>query len=108
MNSAEIEKFADSMVSFLKKEAPEAVEKASDGEIHEFAARCVRRAAPYGIDEVYLLEQFVLFSAWLGEDFDTSERTPWSAAILRDKSLSADDRMSKIEDYIMTQWEGAK
>jgi hypothetical protein len=108
LRAKHIQKFVDYMVSFLKSEVPEVVSGANEQELREFVLHGVDQAANYGIEDPYLIQQYILFMAWVGPDFDTDARNRWAWEILNDHGLTPQDKVIRLEDYIMSEWEGSK
>jgi hypothetical protein len=105
---ARVERFVAAMIPRLRDEAPEVTGQASDEEIAALVRHGVARAAAYGLESAPQIAGYITCMTWLGPDFDTSPEHPWAAAILGDASLGPEDKLSRIEDYVMTHWEGAR
>ena len=99
-----LEALVSAATEFLRAEAPEVVEQASEEEIRAFVRQGVGQAAENGISDPYLVKQYVLFMAWAGADLAAQ---PWAVAILSDTQLSPEAKIFKIEDYILSQQGGA-
>ncbi|MEZ4298309.1 MAG: hypothetical protein R3B70_25375 [Polyangiaceae bacterium] len=100
-----LEAFADRAVPFLRGEAPEVVEDASDDEVRELALRAAKRGVSLGFEDAYCLQQLVLFVAWYGEElFDA----PWARRVLEQPSTPELTKVARLEDYLLTRWEGAR
>lgn len=108
LQEASIGPYLDSMVSYLRAEVEEIVLDAPDDELRDFIRYGVKRAAEYAIEDPYLVQQYILFMAWVGKYFDTDSKTSWAAEILNDAELGAEDKIGELEDYIMSEWEGSK
>lgn len=108
LQEALIGPYIDSMISYLRSEVEEVVLDASDDELRDFIRHGVNRAAEYAIQDPYLVQQYILFMAWVGKDFDTDPKTSWAAEILNDAEIGAEDKIGELEDYIMSEWEGSK
>ncbi len=107
LREKQIEAFIDQSMAYLRDEVAEAVEHLSDDKLRAFVRKGMESAAKYGIKSPFLLRQYLVFMAWVRPDFDTHRSTPWAAEILNDSSLSPQRKIGKLDDYIMTEWEGA-
>ena len=103
-----INSFVDDMIRYMRSEVDEVVADASDDELRSFIRKAVQRAALYGIDDSYLIQQYLTFMAWVGEDFDTNSTTSWAADILNHKASDPETKIQLLENYIMTEWNGAQ
>ncbi len=100
--------FIDYMMIFLRDESEEVFVDASDEELREFIEYGISRSAAHNLKDLYHVQQFILFMSWVGKDFDTDPDNPWAAKILSNPELSNSDKIGELEDYIMSEWEGAK
>lgn len=92
-------------VAFLREEAPEVVGEADDAEVLDFALRCARKAIALGFEDPYCLQQLTLFAAWYGEGL---WEAPWAKRILANSGLAEQSKVARMEDYLLTKWEGAR
>lgn len=98
------ERFTDYMEDYLRNEAPEVVGDATRGEVRAFIHDGIRRGRAHGFEEEAHLEQYILFMAWVGPAFDQEQA--WARRILDDATLEPEDKIFRLEDAIMTDWEG--
>ena len=99
-------RFADYMMDYLNREVPEVVQDATPEELQEFICDGIQRGRTHGFEEGTHIEQYILYMAWVGSDFDVKE--PWAIRILADDSLEPEDKIFQLEDAIMTEWEGSR
>jgi hypothetical protein len=102
------EPFVAHMVAELRAEEPEIVAEATDDEVARFVRHGVARAASHGVTDAPLVVTFIRCMAWVGADFDTSPATAWAASILDDPALGPEDKMIRLEDHVMSTWEGSQ
>lgn len=100
-----LEVFARRAVPFLREEAPEVVAEADDEEVSSFALRVAQKGVALGFEDPYCLQQLVLFTAWYGEGLWDA---PWARKILEKKRASELGKIARLEDYLLTRWEGAR
>ena len=105
LNRHALRQYCGQAAAFLRTEAPEVFADASDPEIDAFVRRGLERARSHGITDGHYAEQYLLYMAWVGPDFDTAE--PWAAAILGDAGASEPEKIGRLEEYILHEWEGS-
>jgi hypothetical protein len=101
-------RFVAYVVGHLREDAPEVVGEATDEEVAELARHGVARAATYGITTSPLVLQYITLMTWLGADFDVAPEHAWAAEILESPTLGPKEKLFRLEDYVMTEWEGAR
>ena len=103
LESGKASAFLSGAVAFLRAEAPEVVEEASEEEISVLVRAGIAKAESHGIDDEYCIRQFLLYMAWCGPDFDQES---WAREILDDRECAQSSRISRLEDHILSTQEG--
>jgi hypothetical protein len=103
LSAAGDESFVVAVLSYLAEEAEEIVEEAEPGELEAFVRGWIARAQELGFREPYLIRELCLFALWLGPAIEEGE----ARALLRDRELSQEERVARLEDFIFGDREEA-
>lgn len=95
----EREKFQDWIVEHLRRFFPEQCEAAGEQEVRRIVLEGIERAAGYGIKSRKGVCKYIDLIVLLGRDFETDQRFPAAANILR-QPIPADSRIGSLVDYV--------
>jgi hypothetical protein len=102
------EQFVAHAVARLRVDEPEIFAAAPDVEVTAFVRHGLARAEAHGITESALVLDFLTCMAWLGPDFESRPDAAGAARILADPAQTPEHKVARLEDYVMSEWEGAE
>lgn len=87
LSELEVRKFEDWMVVHLRRFFPDQCAAIGERRLLETIRYGIRRAAHYGFTAKRDVCKYIDLMIVFGRDFDTGQRTPWAAEILKKRAL---------------------
>ncbi|MCP4246454.1 MAG: hypothetical protein GY778_05335 [bacterium] len=94
---ASLDGFEDRMVVHLRARFPRECEEIGEEEVRCRIQDGIERAGRYEIRSERDVARFIRFKFGIGPDFDTSRKTRWAAAILKESDVRPADRLDRVE-----------
>jgi hypothetical protein len=88
--------FEERAVEYLRRELPTQTSGLSDEQLQERILSCAGRCSAYGLSSEEQLIYFVTTSYLLEEYFDSGPEYAWTAEVLQDPEMSADERAAML------------
>jgi hypothetical protein len=94
-------RFEDEMLAHLRREYGHVLGRRDDAWVREMIRVGIDQAAEYDIVLERDVARYLELMLVLSPDFDDSDETPWGRNILTDASLSAEEKLDRICEFVL-------
>lgn len=101
LSKAMLKQFEDRMVVHLRSAFPEQTQDLPEPALRATIRSGIDSAAKYDVTDEVDVRRYLECVVLYGPDFDTNPKTAWAGRILKNRELTATDKMNQIDDYAL-------